>query len=315
MNMLNAGMALFLGSIVAGWWLRRQGRLSEARARRIIRWAMRWLSPVVLALSFWRLPLTGSRLGWLPVIGFLVSVSTLAPAYGYARRAKLTDPQIGSFLTCAYFSNVGYLGAFLAFVSFGEVAYGLAVLYLVLFTPAFYSLGFWIARHFGRGHHSVGVEAGPLEELRVYPFLGMLAGLLLNLAGVARPQVFTPLNQALIPLDTALYLVAIGAHLHVVPSRSQAPHSLAMAAIKFLYTPAVGFALVRWFRLDALSAFVVLLQCAMPVAISPLMLTVFFGLDRRLTSALFLVTTILAIPWLLVYLPLVRSLAAVLQGV
>lgn len=306
MNMLNMGMALFLGAVVAGWWLRRQGRLSEARARSMIRWAMRWLSPVVLGLSFWRLHLTGA-LAWLPVVGFLVSCSTLVPAYGYARRARLTDPQAGSFLTCAFFSNVGYLGAFLAFVSFGEVAYGLAVLYLVLFTPAFYSLGFSIARHFGRGHQPAGLGVSPLEELRLYPFLGMALGAGLNLCGVPRPEIFTPLNRVLIPVDTVLYLVAIGAHLQVAPSKAQGRHGMAMAAIKFLYTPVVGWALARLLRLDPLSSFVVLLQCSMPVAISPLMLTVFFGLDRRLASALFLVTTVLAIPWLLVYVPLIRS--------
>ncbi|MBI3330767.1 MAG: hypothetical protein HYZ96_01490, partial [Candidatus Omnitrophica bacterium] len=52
--------------------------------------------------------------------------------------------------------------------------------------------------------------------------------------------------------------------------------------------------------------FIVLLQAAMPVGVSPLMLSILFGLDRRLTNSLFVFTTLLAIPWLLVYLPWIR---------
>jgi len=50
----------------------------------------------------------------------------------------------------------------------------------------------------------------------------------------------------------------------------------------------------------------VLLQAAMPVGVSPLMLPALFGVDRKLTNALWLTTTMLAIPWLLLYLPLIR---------
>lgn len=304
---LSLGIALFLGSLIFGWWLRRRGRLSGPRARRLIQWAMRWLSPVILCLSFWRLPLRGMQpLLWLPVIGFLVCASTLLPAWWYARRARLPDPQTGSFLTCAFFSNVGYLGAFLAFALFGEAAYGLAVWYLVLFTPSFYIWGFAIARRFGRGHHPEEVQARAFEELRLYPFLGMLLGMALSIARVPRPWICEPLNHLLIPVDTALCLTAIGAHLHLEPLGPWLRHGLAMAAIKFWYSPLIGWVLASLVGLEPLPRFIVLLQASMPVAVSPLMLTVFFGLDRRMASALFVLTILLAIPWLLVYVPLIR---------
>ena len=128
LNRLGLGVCLFVGSLALGWALRRRGWLSERHANRVIRLTMRWLSPVVLCLSFWRLRFTDARLIWLPVIGCAVSGASLLPAWWYARRARLSAPQTGSFLTCAFFSNLGFLGAFIAFALYGEAAYGLAML-------------------------------------------------------------------------------------------------------------------------------------------------------------------------------------------
>lgn len=303
---LSIGVGLFLGSLALGWALRRQGWMTEAHGKRVIHLTMRWLSPVVLCLSFWRLQFTGPHVAWLPVIGLLISSSTLLPAWLYARRARLTPPQTGSFLTCASFSNVGFLGAFVAFALYGEAAYGLAMFYLVYFTPSFYLLGFAIAKRFGQGRDASTLGAEPIEELRLYPFLGLVAGVVLNVAQIPRPAVCESINRLLIPIDTALYLTAIGSHLHLEPLGPHWPTGLAMSAIKFGYSPLIGWVLVSLIRLEGLPRFIVLLQSSMPVAISPFILTMLFGLDRRLTTALFLVTTALAIPWLFVYVPLLR---------
>ena len=323
---LGLGVGLFVGSLALGWALRRRGWLTEAQAKRVIRLTMRWLSPVVLCLSFWRLHFAGAHLAWLPVIGFAVSSSTLLPAWWYARRAQLSPPQTGSFLTCALFSNLGFLGAFIAFALYGEAAYGLAMLYLVYFSPSFYLLGFAIAKRLGRGtsvpRHSLTGEdlagsvgqdrrpstesAEPMEELRLYPFLGLLTGVVLNLAHVPRPAICEPINRLLIPVDTAIYLTAVGTYLRVESLGPWRQAGLAMSAIKFCYSPLIGWALVWLTRLEGLPRFIVLLQTSMPVALSPLMLTMLFGLDRRLATALFLMTTCLAIPWLFLYVPLIR---------
>jgi len=63
---------------------------------------------------------------------------------------------------------------------------------------------------------------------------------------------------------------------------------------------------VQVWHLEGLPRLVVLLQAATPVGVSPLMLALLFGLDRRLTNALQVFTALLAIPWMLLYLPLIR---------
>ena len=303
---LEFSLGLFAGSLLLGWWLDRRQRISHAQAAAVIRFTTKRLSPITLCLSFWRLPLTDIRLLLLPLIGLLVACSTLLPAWGYGRWARLTPPQEGSFLTCAFFSNLGYLGAFIAFAMAGERAYGLTMAHLLYFSPCFYLLGFTIAKRLGQPTTALSTQAGLAGGLRLSPFLGLLIGLVLSVARVPRPAICETVNVLLIPLSTALYLVAIGSDMSLrLPGRWLGA-CLVMSGIKFLYSPLIAWGCVELFRLRELPRFVVLLQAAMPVAISPLMLPALFGIDRRLTNSLWVLTTLLAIPWLLVYLPLIR---------
>ncbi len=305
---LTAGLGLFFGALALGWWLNRRGLMPEARASRIVTFLVRGPGPVILCLLFWRMNLRRVEPWLLPLLGLLVASSTLLPATLFAKRAKLSGPHTGSFLACAMFSNLGYLGAFSAFALFGETAYGLCMLYLLFFTPCFYTVGFWIGSRYGGSKAPVGLGAAFTDELRLYPFMGMLVGLGLNLAGIARPPVLQSLNALLIPLDTALISMAIGSQLTFESPLPWLGSCLAMSAIKFLYTPLIAWVLLRLFGLEGLTRTIVLLQASMPVGISPLMLPLLFGLDRRLANALRLWTTLLIIPSLLVLIPLLPKL-------
>lgn len=302
------GLGLFLGSLALGWWLHRLGFLTEARAARIVRCVVIGTSPVVLCLLFWRLDLYRFELWVLPLIGLAISSATLLPAVLYARSARLSRPETGSFLTCAFFSNVGYLGAFTAYALFGEIAYGLCIVYLVFFDPCFYTLGFWVASRYGRPS-AAAASARPVDGgLRFYPFMGILVGCALSLAHVPRPMPLVWLNQALIPANTACYLMAAGSQLTINSPRPWLRSCLAMSGIKFLYAPLIAWGLVHLARLEGLPRLVVLLEASTPVAVSPLVLPLLFGLDRKLSNALWLSTTVIAIPWLLLIVPLLQHL-------
>lgn len=300
------GLGLFVGSLAIGRWLSARGALSETRAAWLIRLVVTKLSPCVLCLSFWRLEITDRSLWILPVLGCIVSVTALLPAWAYARLAQLSAPQTGSMLTCALVSNLGFLGAFTAFALHGEVAYGLAMWYLVYFSPCFYVVGFALAKRFGQQVSASGQASFLSDQLRLLPLLGLLLGLVLSVTRVPRPAIFESINRALIPLDTAMYLAAIGSQLTWEPIGRWRMPCAVMSVIKFVYSPLIAWALVQLGHVQGLPRFIVLLQAAMPVAISPLMLPMLFGLDRRLSNALWLFTTVLAIPWLLIYLPLIR---------
>ena len=301
---LSLSLGLFIGSLISGWWLGRWGLLTETRATRIVRFLVKGPAVAVLCFLFWGMDLKQWQLWSLPLLGMTLAVSTLIPAIFCARALKLSRPQTGSFLTCALFSNLGYFGAFTAFALFGEAAYGLATLHLAFFSPCYYTLGFWIAGHYGRSaSHSTPTDSTQ-SELRFYPFIGMALGIVLSLAEVPRPDLLEAVNHLLIPVDTALYLMAIGSRLTVESPRPWASACWAMSAIKFLYTPLVAWLLVSLFHIHGLTRQVILLLASTPVAVSPLVFPSLFGIDRKLSNALWLFTTLLAIFWFVFILPL-----------
>jgi predicted permease len=306
---VSTSVFLFIICLALGWWLGRRGVLTKPRATRLTNLLIKYPSPVVLCLTLWSVELSG-RLWVLPVLGFVISASMLLPAWYVARSTRLSRPQTGSLLTCALFSNLGYIGAFTAFALYGEEAYGLCVLYFLFFGPTFYTLGFWIASRFGRRPGGLQSSARPVleGESKFYPFGGMLLGILLNLLDVPRPAALTALNHVLIPVDTVLFLTAVGSQLMVVPLGRWLKPSLAMSAIKFLWAPAVAWICVSLLHLEGLPRFVVLLEASTPVAVSPLVFPLLFGLDRELSNALWFFTTLVSIPWLLLIVPVLQRL-------
>jgi predicted permease len=300
---VSLSLGLFVGSLALGWWLHDRGRLSEAQASRLVRFIVRVPSPIVLGLSFWRMDLRSPEPWLLPLLGTAVAFAAVVPAALYARARGLPRPQAGSFLTCAFFSNVGYFGAFTAFALFGEAGYALCMAYLIFFSPCFYTWGFWIGSRYGHPATSSSMAGAFSDELRLYPFAGMLIGACLSLLQVPRPALLEWVNHILIPLDTALYLIAIGSQLTFESPRPWLRSCLAMGGIKFLYSPCVAWLLVTLMQIEGLPRLVVLLEASTPVAVSPLVLPLLFGLDRRLANALWLFTTAVAIPWFVLIVP------------
>ncbi len=300
---LSGGLALFIGSMAAGWFLRRSGFMTEKRAGHLVRWVIKFPAPASLCLAFWGMNLRRVEPWLLPMTGFLVAASALIPAYLYARQSRLSRPQTGSFLTCAFFSNLGYLGAYTAYALYGETAYALCTLYFVFFTPCFYTFGFSIGSRFGEKNRNSAARDILTDEIRLYPFLGMLAGASLSLLGIPRPAFCGSINHVLITMDTVLDLVAVGSQIIFISPQPWLKACLAMCGIKFLYTPVIAWLLVKHFGFSGLNRFVVMLEASTPVGVSPLLLPLLFGLDRRLSNSLWLVTTLVSIPWLLFVIP------------
>jgi predicted permease len=304
MERLVWGCVLVLGSLLLGNLLEYLRILNLQRRNFIIRWTIKGFSPVVLCLSLWGMDFRDPQLWILPLLGIFLSLALLVPAVWYVRAERYGPAQRGSFLTCAFFSNVGYFGAIIAFAVFGEAAYALCQLYLMLFTPCFYTIGFWLAARYakrGGDLHGRGISA----ELRFIPLIGIAGGVVLSLIGLPRPASLAWLNQVLIPLYTALYLMAIGAQFrlalgsrgHLSFPRAYWKPCLVMCLLKFVYAPLVGWLCCEALGLGGLVRIVVLLEASTPVAVSPLLFPMLFGLDQRLSNILWFSTTLVAVPW------------------
>src|SRR3989338_4177970 len=104
---LTLGFLLLFGSLALGKCLGLRGILTDALGERWVRWIVKFSSPVVLCLSAWQMDFRDITPWLLPLLGVAVSAATLPPAFFLARVFRLKRAQSGSFITAAFFSNIG----------------------------------------------------------------------------------------------------------------------------------------------------------------------------------------------------------------
>lgn len=297
MNNIFYAVLIFYGSLLLGYGLKKAYILKEPFAKRLTKFIITFISPAILAISFWGIDFSELKILTLPLIGLAVSLMCALPAYIFALRLRFDPQKTGVFIVASMFSNVGYpLGAFLCFVLFGEAGFGLAIMYCLYWSGLFYTLGFYFASRYGR----VGNGAfQPAEDLKLFPILGIVIGVLLNILNITRHPMMSNINSILIPISTAGFLFSAGLTLRFSKVRSFFRPCLAMSAIKFLYAPLVGFMLSMLLGyndfMQGLPLKVVLIESSMPVALSIMVLPQIFKLDQDLANSLWLFTTFLLI--------------------
>ena len=296
-------LAVIMGSLAVGYLTRRSGRLSGSASAAITRRTLAYLQPIPLVLMLWGLQPPGWQISLLPLLGAVLVLLTWPVSWVAARLLHLDARATGSFIVSAMFSNVGLTyGAFVCYILLGETGAALGLIYCLSFSPLFYSLGFFIGRHYGRGAgqdlRQVIRDTWREPETR-NPLLGFLAGILLNVAGVARPAFVVPLLDLLIPGSTAIFLFAIGLSLSLTSVMRRGRECLALSVVKFLVSPALALGLAWLMRLgpgiDRTVVQVFFIEATTPVAIMALVVPQLFDLDEDLTNAGWLTTNLAAI--------------------
>ena len=297
---------VIFGSLLAGYTLKRSGRVSDPgkMSGSIVRFAIRSLIPMVVGFAFWRMDLSNRRILTLPLFAAALSTIQLFLGIWMANLQGLDRQKKGSFVTCSMVSNVGYpLAGFLCFVLFGEIGFSLTVLYCLYFGPYLYTVTFYAAEHYsseGRVRITDTLKNFFTDGIRLFPFLGIICGLALNLLGIERPESITTFNKVLVPMTTAVYLFGIGLTVRFSQLRHYRRECALISVIKFVISPIIGLGmgyLLGYHNiLDGLVLKVVFLESAMPVGISVLMLPALFKLDQDLSNSCWIVTTVLLIP-------------------
>ena len=196
----------------------------------------------------------------------------------------------------------------------GEVGLALAIMYTLYYTPFFYTVGFYVTRYYGqeiKTKSKKGLRQRLTGDIRFFPFLGFIAGVILNLMNTPRAGYFTDVNKLLVSVATFGYFSSIGLTFRFGAIKKYKAVCLSICALKFIVSPLIGFGLALLLgynrALDGLPMKVVLIESCMPVAFAALLLTVLFDIDRDLTNACWLVTTFMMI----LVIPILVSLLSV----
>lgn len=303
-------------SLIAGYVAKRKGYLAKEASSSITKTVILFGQPIIICLVFWTLKISDLRILVLPFIGLILSVLGILPGkvFSYLHKHNLKDTV--TYLSCAMFSNIGQsLGGFMCFLLLGEQGLALAILYSIYFGPLFYSGGFYMAEFYTKSRRQSWLESLKsffTNPLSLIPNIALILGLILNFSRITRPQIFTSLNNILIPLTTFLYMFSIGLTMEFRKIKNYFSECLSISFLKFVISPVIGlslaYLLLRINILNPLSLKVIFIESAMPVAISSLILSNLFELNQDLANACWVFTTFAGIPWILLIYWVIKAL-------
>jgi predicted permease len=250
------------------------------------------LAPALVFYSLVTTPIEGPTVARLfgGVVAYTVAIVVLAEGAG--RLLGEEEPILGGFVLTSSFANAGNYGIPLSAFAFGALGRSTAVLYIAAQSILMYTLGVYVA---SRGQ--AGSMRGAVGKVFRLPLVYAVVA-----AGIVRTFDLAP------PTDTALMqtirltgdaaipvmLLLLGIQLADSTGGGTVRRVLPATSMKLLVAPVVAVGIALALGLTGTVGRVFVLECAMPAAITPLMLTIEFGSERvGLSAADYVSTTIL----------------------
>jgi len=253
-----------------------------------------------------------ARLG-LGVLAFTIVMAGLAVAA--ARLLGVPEALEGPMILTSIFPNAGNYGIPLAAFAFGAVGRSTAVIYITAQAILMYTFGVYLAARGGAERTAMDAIRDVFRLPLVYAVLAAGFARYLDIvppAGTASMETLALVGNAAIPV----MLVMLGLQLANATGGTSLNRVLAPSALKLLIAPVVAIALVPvlGFTGDPAVARTFVLECAMPAAITPLVLVVEFARDTEAdvspaeyVSTTVTVTTVFSVLSVAVLVPLLQS--------
>ena len=272
------------------------------------------LAPALVFHSLAVSELTGGAIARVTVgvIAFTTVMALIGEVVG--RLSGETDPMVSALVLVAAFSNAGNLGIPVSDFAFGEVGRQTAVLFLSVQAVLMYTLGVYAAARAGGSAGLSGVE----RVFRIPLVYAVAAALIARAMDVVPPADTAGMEALGLVGDSAIpvMLLILGIQLARTNYGDALSRATTGTALRLGVSPFVGLgiALVLGFE-DPTVARTFVIECAMPAAVTPVILTVEFAADRQVgaitvpeyVSTCVLVTTLISVPLLTGLIALLQS--------
>jgi hypothetical protein len=281
---------IFLGAAIGFAWVR-LGLAFEAGS--IAALVTNLAAPCLIFATLSTLPLDPWRFGrfLLLALGCLVVLLALGAAVLRLLRLPLT-----TYLPPLTFPNNGNMGLPLSLFAFGEQGLALAIAFFAVMAIIHFTVGIWILS----GTGSIG---GLLRNPIVW---SVPAGGAFLLAGQPPPLWLHRTAEMIGEATVPLMLLMLGASLARLRA-TRLWRSGGLGALRLVLGLAVGLATARLLGLDGVERGVVLIQCAMPVAVFSYPLALRYDRAPDEVAGMVLVSTLLSFATLPLLLLLARG--------
>ncbi len=223
---------------------------------------------------------------------FVYTVGMLALAGGVGSAIGESGATYGGLLLSSSFPNAGNYGIPLAAFAFGAVGRSTAVLYIAFQSVLMYTVGVSIA---SRGS-SASMRAAVGEIFRLPLVYAVVAAPVVRVSGLV-PAEGTPMMEVLrLTGDAAIpvMLLLLGIQLANTTYGRSVRRTMPALVLKLAVSPILAIGVASALGLDGDVGRVFVLACAMPVAVTPLLLTVKYDRgDEPITGPEYVSTAIL----------------------
>ncbi|AKH98432.1 permease [Halanaeroarchaeum sulfurireducens] len=244
------------------------------------------------------------------VVAFTVAMVGLSEAA--ARAVGETGPLRSGLVLTSTFSNAGNYGIPLSAFAFGAVGRSTAVLYIAVQAVLMYTIGVYVASRGTSGHWADAI----IEVFKLPLVYAVLLAGLVRALGVVPPAEGTVMQTVTLTGDSAIpvMLVMLGIQLANTNYGSTITRVWVPTALKMAVAPVAALAIALGIGFeDPVVGRVFVLECAMPAAITPLMLTIEYGGEgtridaAEYVSTTIMVTTVVSVPVLAVLIGVLQS--------
>ena len=277
-----------------GWRLLRPGGLDADSTRLALTSLVYYLLlPALVIQVLWKALLGFSSLG--------IAASAAAGVFScillsslICRSCRHEGRVTGAVILAASFPNVTYMGLPVLESLFGDAGRSIAIQYdLFACTPLLLTVGILVARIYGKQDNAM-----PLWQslLRVPPLWAALAGVALNLSGIALPAALDEWLEMLAAGVIPLMLFSLGLSLRWdTIDVSRLPTLLPIVILQMFISPLIVWAVAQGVGLDGMVFMGTVMEAAMPSMVIGIVLCDRYGLDTGLYAAAVTVTTLVSL--------------------
>lgn len=284
--------------LAVGYLFRVHGLISQKACNWLIKFNVIVMVTVMTLMSFWVLPLSPQLL-WLPVIGVLI---TAVPGFIGARWfAGQFDNELdrGAFVISAMLSNIGTIGGLCAFILYGEEGFAYVQLVAAPQNILMVAAAFPMAKYYYEKHQATSKQAKLQLSFREMfitwnqiGILGMVAGILLQVFGVERPEPLGVLFHNLVHVLAWISLLPVGYLIDFSRARFYYRKVTSMLWLRFVIVPGLFYMLFKLLFTSQVLLGSMLLLAATPAAINSVITAQLYKLNVDITIASFLLTTV-----------------------
>lgn len=252
----------------------------------------------------------------MPFVGAISTITGGFFAVMIAKYYHYNRIDTGSMFSCGYFSNNVTLGGMICFFYLGEGGYALVPIYTFLMRFLYFGVGYPIAHMYGDNLVEQKKAKERIIEVVRDPFFytgvgSVFIGFYLNLSPYKRPEIYSTINEILIPLMTFILLFSVGLNFKFSRVYKYIKECLYISIIKFITVPLTILVVVLLLGYQHISQGlplkVAIILSTMPVAFNSVIAATIYNLNVDLVNSCWIFTTfgiLFILPFLLFVLSL-----------